>query len=202
MPSLTQSNYNVIFLPPLLVSQIENPNHFPRTLLFVLSPQIITSTSVPTLFHAIAQVLDLILYRNTLETINFVSNEHFEHCNSKKTTRTMCIYKAKKKNFSKQNQHSPVHSAPVHLLQPILFTHTITKTFPANQLAKNTQTTLQFKVASTLDNHATMSRVLLHRHLLKITCKTKKNTKNTMLARGLMIAHQTTIPSSFLHLHP
>jgi hypothetical protein len=111
---------------------------------------------------------------------------------------------SKKKNFSKQNQHSPVHSAPVHLLQPILFTHTITKTFelPANQLAKNTQTTLQFKVASTLDNHATMSRVLLHRHLLKITCKTKKNTKNTMLAKGLMIAHQTTIPSSFLHLHP
>ncbi len=128
MPSLTQSNYNVIFLPPLLVSQIENPNHFPRTLLCFLSPQIITSTSVPTLFHAIAQVLDLILYRSTSETINFVSNEHFEHCNSKKTTRKMCIYKARKKT-SQNKTNTPVHSAPVHLPQPILFTHTITKTF-------------------------------------------------------------------------
>jgi hypothetical protein len=97
MPSLTESNYNVIFLPPLLVSQIENPDHFPRTFLFFLSPQLITSTSMPILFHVTAQVLDLILYRSTLETINFVSNEHLEHYNSKNTTRKMCIYKAKKK---------------------------------------------------------------------------------------------------------
>ncbi len=65
--------------------------------------------------------------------------------------------------------------------------------FLPTNLPKHTQTTLQFKVASTYDIHATMSNVLLHHHILKITCKTKQN---PILVKGLIITHKTTIPSS------
>jgi len=47
---LTQCNYIIIFFPPLLVSQIKNPNYLPWTMLFYLFPQIITSKSIAILF--------------------------------------------------------------------------------------------------------------------------------------------------------
>jgi hypothetical protein len=66
-------------------------------MLFFLSPQIITSRLVPILFHVVAHVHDLILYKGTKETINFVFNEHPEHYTSKNTKENVHLQSPKKK---------------------------------------------------------------------------------------------------------
>jgi hypothetical protein len=47
----------------------------------------------------------------------------------KKTQWGKCASTKQKKPFWKQNQYSAMHSTLVHPVQPILFTHTVAKTF-------------------------------------------------------------------------